>query len=132
MYQLGIAWVILCLAFALHILDEALNDFLSVYNPTARAIRMRYPFIPLPTFAFSIWFTLLLLGLLFLFLLSPLAFHEVVWMWPASCVFATIMFGNGLLHIGASLWLRRAMPGVYSSPTLVLASIYLLASLLRH
>jgi hypothetical protein len=32
--EFGIAWIALCLAFALHIIDEALTGFLSVYNPT--------------------------------------------------------------------------------------------------
>jgi hypothetical protein len=37
--HLGLAWVMLCLVFAAHVVDEALTDFLSVYNPTVRAIR---------------------------------------------------------------------------------------------
>jgi len=39
--KLGIAWVALCLAFALHIVDEASTGFLSVYNPTVLAMRER-------------------------------------------------------------------------------------------
>jgi hypothetical protein len=53
----GIAWLALCIAFAIHVADEALTDFLSVYNPAVRAIRARFPFLPLPTFTFRVWLT---------------------------------------------------------------------------
>src|SRR5438552_10327882 len=39
----GFAWAALCVAFAIHVTDEALTDFLSVYNPAVRAIRARFP-----------------------------------------------------------------------------------------
>jgi hypothetical protein len=29
----GFAWIALCLALAVHVIDETLTDFLSVYNP---------------------------------------------------------------------------------------------------
>jgi hypothetical protein len=35
-----------------NVLDEALTDFLSVYNLAVQAIRKRFPFLPLPTFTF--------------------------------------------------------------------------------
>ena len=132
MYHWGIAWMMLCVASGLHVLDEALTDFLSVYNPIVRTLRKKFPFLPLPTFAFSVWLTLLILGLLVLFALSPLAFREVAWMRPASYLFAAIMLGNGLLHIGASLYFRRLVPGAYSSPLLIVAATYLLASVVRQ
>ena len=48
----GWAWVGLSLALALHVTDEALNDFLSFYNPMVRRIREEVPLLPLPTFEF--------------------------------------------------------------------------------
>jgi len=38
------------------------------------------------------------------------------------------MAGNGMLHLVGSIYLRKAMPGVYSAPLLLAAAIYLLAS----
>ena len=49
----GFAWLAFALALAVHVLDEATHDFLSVYNPSAQAIRSRLPFLPLPTFISS-------------------------------------------------------------------------------
>ena len=56
------AWVALCTAFVAHVVDEALTDFLSVYNPAVSALRETLPLLPLPTFAFSSWLTLLIVG----------------------------------------------------------------------
>src|SRR5260370_7359150 len=55
--RFGLAWVTLCAALAIHVADEAVTGFLSVYNPPARAIRARVPFPPLPTFPFPICLT---------------------------------------------------------------------------
>jgi hypothetical protein len=38
------------------------------------------------------------------------------------------MEGNGLLHLGGSIYMTKAMPGVYSAPIILAAAIYLLAS----
>ena len=59
--KLGWAWLAFCTALALHVTDEALTGFLSVYNPTILAIRpagWRFP----PTFDFQTWLTGLILA----------------------------------------------------------------------
>ena len=45
--KLGFAWIALCFALALHVVDEALTGFLSVYNPTVLALRSRYAWFPM-------------------------------------------------------------------------------------
>lgn len=125
----GQAWLVLCVALAIHVTDEALTDFLSVYNPTVRAIRARFPFIPLPTFTFPVWLGGLILVTVLLISLSPAAFHRSPAMRPAAYVFGAIMAGNGLLHIGASIRKKKLMPGTYSAPLILAAAGYLLASI---
>jgi hypothetical protein len=46
--RLGIAWVLLPLAPAIHVADEALTGFPSIYNPTVNALRARLGFWPIP------------------------------------------------------------------------------------
>jgi hypothetical protein len=127
--RFGIAWVTFALALAVHVADEAAHDFLSTYNPNARAIRARLPFLPLPTFSFEAWLTLLLAGIILLLCLSPFAFRESRWLlrasWPLAIVVGLL---NAALHMGSSLYFHRWMPGIYSSPFLLAASLYLLAA----
>jgi len=127
----GLAWVTLCLALAVHVADEALTDFLSVYNPAVRALRQKLPFLPLPTFTFDVWLTGLILAVILLLFLSPYAFRRARWMTVLSYPFGIIMLGNGLGHIIGSFYLGRLMPGVYSAPLLLASSIYLLWSIRR-
>lgn len=127
----GRAWIALCVALAAHVVDEALTDFLSVYNPTVRAIRGRIPWLPLPVFTFETWLTGLILMVVLLLAISPLVFRRVRWMKPACYVFAVLMAVNGLMHIVGSIYFGRLMPGVYSAPLLLGASLYLMAATRR-
>jgi hypothetical protein len=129
--RFGLAWVTLCAAVAIHVADEALTGFLAVYNPAVRAIRQRVPFLALPTFTFRSWLGGLVVAVIGLASLSPFAFAGAAWMAvPASAV-AIVMLGNGVLHIGASIYRRRVMPGVYSAPLLIGAAVWLLVLAIR-
>lgn len=86
----GFAWLALCAAFALHVVDEALTDFLSVYNPAVRAIRERLPFLPLPTFTFEVWLTGLIVAVLAL-TVSPLVFRGSRPLLALAWLYAVIM-----------------------------------------
>lgn len=130
--QFGLAWILLAVALALHVTDEALTDFLSVWNPLATAVRERVPFLPLPIFTFRVWLTGLILGVLLLLALSPLAFRGARWLVPLAYFLGILMVANGLGHIAGSFYLGRLMPGVYSSPFLLAAAVYLLASVRKR
>lgn len=121
----GISWITLCLAFAAHVYDEAIHNFLSFYNPIAASIRGAFSLLPLPVFNFKTWIMLLTLVILVLLSLSIFAFQPARWMKPLSYIFLTTMFVNGLLHIIGSIVMGMAIPGVFSSPLLLLAAIYL-------
>jgi len=124
----GPGWLTLCIAFGIHVVDEALTDFLSVYNPMVRAVRARFPFLPLPTFTFRVWLSGLVLAVVVLASLTPFAFRGVARMRPVALAFGLIMAGNGLLHLGGSVYVRKVLPGTYSAPLILAAAIYLLAS----
>src|SRR5260370_33411876 len=66
----GVAWQAFCVALALHVTDEALTGFLSVYNPTILAFRPHGWWFP-PTFAFRNWRTGLLLPIVVLLTIAP-------------------------------------------------------------
>jgi hypothetical protein len=121
--QFGRAWIALAAALALHVADEALTDFLSVYNPAVRAIRERVPWLPLPTFSFAVWIAGLAGGVALLFALSPLAFRGARWLAIIALPFSAMMVANGFGHIGSSIYFGRWMPGVYSSPALIAVAV---------
>jgi hypothetical protein len=130
-HRFGVAWVLLCIALAVHVVDEAATDFLSVYNPTVQAIRKRFPFLPLPVFSFRVWLTGLCVAILLAFCLSPFAFAGRCFVIGVSFPLAVLMFGNALGHIGASVYQRRIVSGSYSAPLLLFAAAYLFVCAVR-
>lgn len=127
-----VAWIALCVALAIHVADEALTDFLSIYNPTVLAIRERYPFLPLPTFTFEVWLALLIFAVVALTAASYFVWKGRWAMRPISYVFGVLMLLNGLLHIAGSFYMGTFMSGVYSSPLLLVASILLIERTRAH
>lgn len=135
--QLFWAWIALCLALALHVADEASTGFLSVYNPTVLALRKSRPWLPFPVFTFGVWLAGLVAAIVLLLCLSVFVLRGARWIRPAGYIFAVIMLVNGSAHIVgtirgrtvASIRFPRPMPGFYSSPIVLLASIYLLCQL---
>lgn len=138
--KLGLAWIGLWGALAIHVTDEALTGFLAIYNPTVLALRARLGFWPMPTFTFRDWLTGLSLGILLLALLSPFAFRNARWIRPIF-YFLAIVAGifNALGHTLGTIFgqtvstvrFSRPAPGFYSSPLLLIAAIYALGQLWR-
>jgi hypothetical protein len=131
-YRHWLAWIALCGALAIHVADEALTDFLAVYNPAALAIREKYPPIAPPTYTFEGWLSLLIVVVVLLTAASYFVWKGRWAMRPISYVFAGVMLLNGLLHIAISIYMGWFMPGVYSSPLLLVASIALIVYTRAH
>jgi hypothetical protein len=126
--RFGVCWLFFGYALAIHVLDEAGHDFLSVYNPRALAIRHAWN-VPIPTFTFQGWIGSLSLALTLWLLLTPLAFRGNRTMrWIAIPIATLAGLANGLAHIVSSIYMGRLMPGVYSAPLLLLAGWALLTA----
>lgn len=138
-FNLGLAWLVLTFALAIHVLDEAVTGFLAVYNPTVLAVRARYFWFPMPTFSFRVWLTGLICGVLIMLALSPLFFRGVRWLRSLGYFMAMVNILNAFGHITATILGRtvasvhfpRPAPGFYSSPFLLIASLCLLLTLRR-
>ena len=127
-WNFGLAWLAFAFSLALHAGDEARHGFLAVYNPNARRIRQRLH-LPVPIFNLRGFLITLGSAVLLLLALSPLAFHGTRWIRAVALPLAVLAgLLNGLLHISASLFYRRRMPGVLSSPVLLAAGGWLLLS----
>ena len=80
----------------------------------------------LPTFTFEVWLGALIVAVIMLSSFTVFVLRGSQIMVVLSYVFGTLMLLNGLLHIGASLEMQRPIPGVYSAPLLLAASVYLI------
>ncbi len=74
--NVGLGWITVSLALAVHVVDEAAHDFLTMYNANAKIIREHVPWLPVPTFSFRTWIAGLLLAIVLLLSLSPFAFRN--------------------------------------------------------
>jgi hypothetical protein len=123
--RFGHAWVALTITLAGHVVDEAVTDFLGVYNPIVRAARARVGWFPMPEFTFAPWLAGLGVLVLLLLALSPLAYRGSRVLGLAAYLYATIMLLNGIAHLTASVYLGRWAPGATTAPLMIATSIWL-------
>jgi len=119
------AWLFVCLHLAAHSAEEALNGFVEVWNPVLLAVRTATG-IPLPQFEFQAWLTMLVIGVGALTAMTPLVARGVRGFHAGSYVFALAMIVNGVHHLASPLYLGRFLPGQYTSPLLILSSLWLI------
>ncbi len=119
--KLGLAWVALSLALAIHVADEALTGFLPVYNATVLDLRAKLGFWPMPTFQFREWLAGLIVAVLVLLALSPFVYRGSRWIRPVFYVFAILMISQrDGAYDGDHLWADREFRPVFSARTGVL------------
>jgi len=119
------AWLLLVGALALHVIDEALTDFLGFYNPLVLRIRSRFSWFPMPTFTFDVWLAGLVALIVVLALLTPAVRRGAPLTRAASWVLTVIMFANGIGHLAGSVYFQRWLPGATSAPVLLVTSVLL-------
>jgi hypothetical protein len=125
--RFGICWLFFGYTLALHVLDEAGHDFLSVYNPHALVIRRALSFLPIPILTFQTFIASLLCVLTLWLALTPLAFGGSKAIRRLAIPAAAVGgIANALAHLGSSIYYRRFMPGVYSAPLILFSGIVLL------
>jgi hypothetical protein len=133
----GTPWLLLSLAFALHVWDEAAHDFLSYYNSTVLALYGHFSWFPRMDLQFRSWLAALLVVNLVLLALTPWAYRNARWLRPLAYAFAGIQLLNGAGHILTAIWGRTVpsvhfegpAPGVYTAPLLIVLAAYLILAL---
>lgn len=120
-----IAWLFMASAIALHVADETLTGFLPFYNNLVESLRARIGFFPAPTFSFEIWFGGLIVGILLCFGFTIfIARGGQLFRWIAT-ILGVLMIFNSLGHLSGSLFYGKILPGAWSSPLLLLASLFM-------
>ena len=118
------AWFLLVTAMVLHVLDEALTDFLDFYNPLVRNLRESLGFFPMPTFSFGIWLTLLIVAIIAGYALIPVVNRGGSIIRIITTVIGIVMVANGLGHTLGSIYSERILPGFWSSPLVLAAAVF--------
>jgi hypothetical protein len=129
----GTPWLLLCLAFVMHVWDEAAHDFLSYYNSTVLALYGHFSWFPRMDMHVRTWLAALLVANLVLLVLTPWAYRNARWLRPLAYGFAGIQLLNGTGHVLAAIRGRTVpsvqfegpAPGVYTAPLLVALAAYL-------
>ncbi|MDJ0657688.1 MAG: HXXEE domain-containing protein [Xanthomonadales bacterium] len=127
----SVAWLVMALLLAIHVLDEALTGFLPRYNATVVSLRETLGWFPFPVFTFASWISGLIAGVLLVLLLALVARAGRRWLLMLAYPFGAIMVLNGLGHLGLSVYLREWFPGVMSSVLLLPGSIWFLVATRR-
>ena len=115
-----IAWLLLCAALAVHIGEEASTGFLNLWNPEVEALGLSAL-----RFTFPVWMTLMALSVVGLLILSYWVRRGTWWTPTAAYTFILLMLSNGLAHLAFSAHRGAMMSGAWTSPLLILGSIYL-------
>jgi hypothetical protein len=129
----GLPWLLLCLAFGLHVWDEAAHDFLGYYNATVLTLYGHFSWFPRMDMTYREWLIGLIVAVGVCTALTPYAFRNARWLRPLAYLFALIHFMNGMGHtiteiLGGtvpSVRFEGIAPGFYTAPLLLAASAYL-------
>jgi hypothetical protein len=109
-------------AISVHVLDEAVTDFLPFYNGLALNLRESLGFSLLPTFSFEAWLGGLIAGIIICFSLTPLVHRGGGFIRTFATLLGMLMVANALAHMLGSVYFGRLLPGFWSSPFLLLTA----------
>lgn len=126
-----LAWLLLTTTLAFHVLDEALSDFLSFYNPSVNTLNQQLGFFPAPTFNYSTWLAGLIIAIILCYLFTFLVARGGNIIRIITIIFGLLMVLNGLGHLIGSLYFREIIPGMWSSPFLLVAASFVIFQGLR-
>ncbi|MFC1492734.1 HXXEE domain-containing protein [candidate division KSB1 bacterium] len=118
------AWLSMITVLAFHVLDETLNDFLPWYNQTIMGMRERFGFFPAPTFSFEVWLGGLIGAIIIAYILTFVVMKGGKIIRIITTILGILMILNALNHIGGSMYTGRMLPGTWSSPFLLITSVF--------
>ena len=128
---IGRPWLALCFCLTVHVAEEAFTGFLPFYSDATRAVSEIFPYVTSPSLvlAASMWMSVAFVAILTA--LVPFAYRGASWMRVATIGVALVALANVSGHIGGSLLVGSALPGVYTTPLLAVVGVYALVSAWR-
>jgi ABC-type antimicrobial peptide transport system permease subunit len=126
-----VAWLILVSMIGLHVFDEAMTGFVPFFNQFITDLREPFGYFPAPTFSFGPWLSGLTIGIILLYGLTPLVARGGKVIRVFTIVLGVLMALNGLGHLLGSIFLGKVLPGMWSSPFLLLAAVFVVRQGIR-
>jgi len=120
-------WLLMVSAVAIHVADEALTGFLPFYNAQVLTLRTRLGFFPAPTFTFTTWITGLGVAVAIGFALTRIVSRGGMAIRVVCGFLAVLMVANACGHMLGSVYFGRLLPGFWSSPWLLVTSVWMIA-----
>ena len=130
-HGIGRPWLALCFCLAVHVAEEAFTGFLPFYGDATRAVSELLPFVTSPSLvlATSMWMSVAFVAILTA--LAPFAYRGASWRRVATIGVSLVALANVSGHIGGSMLVGQALPGVYTTPLLAVVGVYALVSAWR-
>ena len=120
----GLAWILMVSAGTLHVIDEAIHGFLSVYNPLVESVRESLGFFPMPTFSTGPWLAGLIGAIIISFAVTPVVNRGRRVVRIVFTALGILMAFNALGHMLGSVYFGYLLPGFWSSPLLLVTAVY--------
>lgn len=125
---LGLPWLVLCLALAIHVAEEIHGGFLSMYAAALEATRDLFPFLGVPHLGLTVWLSASIGLVALLTALTPLAYRGARGMRALMLWFVGLALANVIGHVGGSLLVGKVLPGTWSTLFLGAACAYAVAA----
>ncbi len=121
----ALAWLMMFSAIALHVFDESVTGFLPAYNQIVADLRERLGFFPAPTFSFRTWLGGLIGAVIVGFAATFFIIRGGRIIRIIAIILGILMIVNASGHFFGSIYFGMFFPGMWSSPFLLAAAIFL-------
>lgn len=122
----AVAWLLLVTSIGLHVFDEAIGGFLPYWNQFVFDMRDRFGFFPAPTFSFAIWFGGLIGAVIAGYCMTLLVARGGKVIRAVTLIFGILMVVNTVGHLLGSFYFGEMIPGILSSPLMLISATYVI------
>lgn len=123
--RLAQAWLALTVVLTLHVVEGAIRDYLSFYNPLAMSLRDTMLWTWMPTFTLAAWLGGWTAILASLYGLTWFAIYPARWVVWAAFFYGEVVWLFAAAKLGFAIYLEKPIPGVFTTPLLLIASTWL-------
>jgi len=125
------AWLLMISVLGIHAFEESMTGFLPFYTQSVMTLRERLGFFPAPIFSYRVWFGGLITIIILCYFLTLFVARGGKVIRTVTTVFGVLMVGNALIHLVGSVYSGRVIPGMWSSPFILAAALFLIIQGLR-